>query len=794
MDRWARLMGVDHREGAARIAVLVALILCLGGGATLGIWWRVRALEEERFQDRLARLAELRMQGVMRSLNLAAALEPTRAFFENSDEVTQGEFERFARRFVGGSVVELSWRDDRLRPLLWRTDRPNPVGRPADLRYLEPTRSGRYRLCGSPDGLIGACTPARTGRGLQGVLVAVFDPARWTETVADGGGTDFNVVLRLNAGDSTLEFGRTQGLLHRRSPLKLAGLDGTVELRATDALLRSQSGGGAKAILFGGLSTTLLLVLVTLHALTEGRRLERLVRERTEELAEQAQRLRQIMDASPDGIAVLDPERRVLQANRRIGQLLGRQPESLMGEDPICWLADSNDAERFLEDCESGREVVVARLAGPERAFDAEITVARATVPTGEVQVWVLRDASERLAMLRALEASERRFQDVAEAAAEYITEFDREGRVVYVSDRIERILGYRPEEVVGNKIMVVMDPERFVEYEPLFDSLLESPRPFRDLEIPFRSKQGHTVWLSNSGKPVFDADGRFTGIRCVSTDVTETRRQREEIQRLNAELEERVRRRTAELEAAVQELEAFSYSVAHDLRAPLRAVEGFGAMLEMDYGDRLDHAGRDMVARMRAASRRMASLIDDLLALSRVSRQPLQLQTVDLSAIARRTVAELQSSRLGAFEQRSLEEMAAELRFSRPEPPKTEFVVEEGVTVRADPGLAEVLLTNLLSNAHKYSSKSPRPKVEFFTERRNGRLWFVVRDNGVGFDPQFAAQLFKPFHRLHTEEEFEGTGIGLALVQRIVLRHGGMIEVDSSPGHGATFRVWLPD
>jgi signal transduction histidine kinase len=189
-----------------------------------------------------------------------------------------------------------------------------------------------------------------------------------------------------------------------------------------------------------------------------------------------------------------------------------------------------------------------------------------------------------------------------------------------------------------------------------------------------------------------------------------------------------------------------------------------------------------------------MALLIDSLLALSRVSRQPLQLQRVDLSALARKIVAELNAQKFGTLDSRSLEEVALELRFSPAEPPKTQFALEDGLTVRADPGLAEVLLTNLLSNAQKYSSRNRHPRVEFFSEHRGGRRWLVVRDNGVGFDPRFAAQLFKPFHRLHSPEEFEGTGIGLALVQRIVVRHGGLVEAESAPGQGATFRFWLPD
>ncbi|HCE01124.1 MAG TPA: hypothetical protein DER07_08795 [Armatimonadetes bacterium] len=185
--------------------------------------------------------------------------------------------------------------------------------------------------------------------------------------------------------------------------------------------------------------------------------------------------------------------------------------------------------------------------------------------------------------------------------------------------------------------------------------------------------------------------------------------------------------------------------------------------------------------------------LIDDLLALSRVARQPIQPQRVDLSEMVRRIGNELSSPR-AADQGESLEEMVERMRKSPGPDHRAEIVVEEGVSVRGDPGLLQVLVGNLLSNAIKYSSKNPSPKVEFFTVRRNGKRWLAFRDNGVGFDPQFAGNLFKPFHRLHSNDEFEGTGIGLALVQRVVQRHAGQVEVESVPGQGATFYVWLPD
>ncbi len=790
-----------RRGGAALVAVLVGTVCAVGCAATLATWWRVRSLESERYEERLARLADARIRAALSELDFGPALRQIALFFRNSDEVTPDEFENFATAYRNRpNLVELSWRDQELRPILRRSF-TNARSMPARIRLGDlpsplPERPFAVRAShlGS-DRLAAVCRVAQTGQGQRGILVAVVDLGSWVERHGSGGDSDFNVVLELRLPDATVQYGAASGVLYRAMPLRLSGLEGTLQLWASESFLQTERNGGALATLIGGLAITTLMAGLMLVGLTQGMRLEALVRERTEELSSQARKLARIMDASPDGIVVLDSQRRVVQANRRMGELLGRPAEGLAGEDIVCWLAGPSELERFLGAFRSPSGPVVARLSGDGREFDAEITVAPLVGREEGLSVAVVRDASERLETVRALQASEQRFRDVADAAAEYITEFDAEGRITFVSEHIREILGYEPQELIGKKLDEVMSPEEFAVWEPAFDRMLERPAPYRNLETPFRAKDGRLVWLSSSGMPVYDPEGRFAGYRSVATDVTENRLYREEIERLNVELEERVRQRTEQLQAAIQELEAFSYSVAHDLRAPLRSVEGFGAILEQDYGPKLDEEGRRIIGRMRAASRRMAELIDDLLALSRVTRQPVQPQRVDLSEMALRIGSELASPRSVVFDGgESLEEVAERLRQSPESPRSVELVVERGVTASGDPGLLQVLVGNLLSNAIKYSSKNPAPRVEFFTARRKGRVWFAVRDNGVGFDPQFAGNLFKPFHRLHSNEEFEGTGIGLALVQRVVQRHGGEIEVESAPGRGATFYVWLPE
>lgn len=221
------------------------------------------------------------------------------------------------------------------------------------------------------------------------------------------------------------------------------------------------------------------------------------------------------------------------------------------------------------------------------------------------------------------------------------------------------------------------------------------------------------------------------------------------------------------ELQAANKELETFSYAIAHDLRAPLRHIDGFARVLLEDYAKQLDETGRDYLQRILAASHRMAELIEDILELAKVSRIHLRQMEVDLSA--------------------SAECVAGELRRANPDR-RVEFVIQPGLIAVGDARLLRLVLENLLSNAWKFTRKRDAAKIEFGAEEVEGRTAFFVRDNGVGFDPQYAANLFKPFERLHHSDDFEGTGIGLAIVKRVVERHGGRVWAVGIEGRGATF------
>ncbi|MCX5875533.1 MAG: DUF3365 domain-containing protein [Deltaproteobacteria bacterium] len=254
---------------------------------------------------------------------------------------------------------------------------------------------------------------------------------------------------------------------------------------------------------------------------------------------------------------------------------------------------------------------------------------------------------------------------------------------------------------------------------------------------------------------------------QALAQEVVERRRAEEEVRRANEELEDRVEERTAQIAAANKELDSFAYSVSHDLRAPLRGIDGFSLALLEDYGERLDETAKDYISRVRAGCLRMGDLIDDMLQLSRLSRGEIHRQEVDLSAMASEIAGELQR---GAPQRRVV------------------FEITPGITVAGDVILLRAVLDNLLGNAWKFTAKTEGARITFGRQEEGGKEVLFVRDNGAGFDMAYANKLFGAFQRLHSTQEFEGTGIGLATVQRIIHRHGGSIRAEGAVGRGATF------
>lgn len=384
----------------------------------------------------------------------------------------------------------------------------------------------------------------------------------------------------------------------------------------------------------------------------------------------------------------------------------------------------------------------------------------------------------------------------VVDSMGEGLYQLDSDARVVFMNSACERMLGYTLEEIRGRKMHDVihsMWPDgrsRAAQECPLV-RVVKSGDSHHEDEDFFRRRDGSFFPVEYTSSPLI-VGGKIAGAVLSFRDISERKRAEEErsrllalerqarreleikkteVEQLNTELEERVRTRTVELEVANKELEAFSYSVSHDLRAPLRSLDGFSHILLDEYAERLDEEGRDFLRRLRNASQNMGQLIDALLQLSRVTRSEMSREQVDLTAIARQIVEELKKT--------------------APER-QVDIHIAEGLVAKGDPRLVHVALLNLLGNAWKFTARREHAMIEFGLGQREGVPTFFVKDNGAGFDMNYGNKLFGAFQRLHTAAEFEGSGIGLATVQRIVRRHGGNVWAEGTPGQGATFYFTL--
>ncbi len=492
-------------------------------------------------------------------------------------------------------------------------------------------------------------------------------------------------------------------------------------------------------------------------------------------LRECESRYRRVVEATPMGVHLyrLDPAGRLLfeGANPAADAILGLDHRQFAGrliEEVFPALAGTEVPQQCRRVCEQGETWQVEELAYRDDKVQGYFEVHAFRTAPGEMVV-MFRDVSERRRAEDAVRRSEERFRQLVESTQDWVWEVDREGAYTYCSPQCEDVLGYRPDELLGRTPFDLMPAREARRMRVLFGKLVADRKPIVAVENVNLHRDGLIRVLETSGVPVFDAEGRLVGYRGIDRDVTERHRAEEAIRRLNAELEERVRARTAELELAYRELESFSYSVSHDLRAPLRTIDGFSLAIVEDFGERLDDTARGYLERVRAATRRMSGLIDDLLALSRMTRQEMRREPVDLSAMAREIGLEMGRGENGR---------------------RVDLQVQAGLVAQADARLLRLALTNLLDNAWKFTGRCPDPRVEL--ARRHDGV-FLVRDNGAGFDMGYAHKLFAPFQRLHSMDEFPGTGIGLAIVQRVVHRHGGRIWAEAAPGAGATFFFTLP-
>jgi PAS domain S-box-containing protein len=466
------------------------------------------------------------------------------------------------------------------------------------------------------------------------------------------------------------------------------------------------------------------------------------------------------IDALDDAVFAIDRDQRVTLWNRRIADLTGVAPAAAIGRRlfelmPGWRLREELYVARVLAGTPS--QCTTFPLSAPGR-YEASYVPLEPARPSGDGGALVIvRDVSPSDLARYQLHESDLRFQIMADTAPVLLWMAGRNAECTFFNQPWLAFTGRTLERELGTGWAEGVHPEDFSRCMDHYLAAFVARRPFR-MEYRLRRADCQYRWLLDTGVPRYLPTGEFAGYIGSCIDVTESKLLRDDLDR-------RVRERTAELEA-------FAYSVSHDLRAPLRAIAGYSLVLGEDYCDRLDDGAHDYLRKLRTSAEHMSALIDNLLQLSRVGLAELRAVPCDLSEIAGGAVAALR-----------------ELEPAR----RVAVAIQDGVIVHGDPSLLRIALDNLLGNAWKFTSKAADAAIELAAVRRDTEVEIVVRDNGAGFDMAYARKLFAAFQRLHRADEFPGTGVGLATVQRIVNRHGGRIWAEGVPGAGARFHFTLP-
>jgi PAS domain S-box-containing protein len=489
------------------------------------------------------------------------------------------------------------------------------------------------------------------------------------------------------------------------------------------------------------------------------------------------------MAQSPVSVVITDAQGAIEYVNPKFTQLTGYSAAEVLGRNPRVLKTGEFPPESYarLWATISAGEVWKGEFHNRKKdggLFWEAATIAPIKAGDGRITGYVAlkEDITEHKVAEQARRESETRFRELFETSKDGIAMVDPEGRFLDCNRAFLDLLGLERKEELLSRSFEAFTPAEYVEPERKLIAQCQEPGHDggQDFEKEYLTESGLRIPVELRFWTRRDEAGKVTGLWTTVRNITERQQAKKLLEQLNGELEARVHQRTVLLETANAELDAFSYSVSHDLRAPLRGIDGFSLALLEEFGEGLPGQAKHYLQRVRAGTQRMGQLIDDLLQLSRVSRSVLNARRLDLSALALSLLEEIRQT----------------------DPSRgLEIRVEEGLVARGDRGLIRSVLENVLGNAWKYTAKVPQARIEVFrTLLPDGRAAFCVRDNGAGFDMAYAGKLFVPFQRLHSSHDYEGTGIGLAIVQRIIQRHGGEIWAEAEVGKGATFTFRLPD
>ncbi|MBI5888518.1 MAG: PAS domain-containing protein [Deltaproteobacteria bacterium] len=504
------------------------------------------------------------------------------------------------------------------------------------------------------------------------------------------------------------------------------------------------------------------------------------IKERTFALKNSEERLKAVLDNTANIISIKDREGRYLLLNRRYEEVFDVNSADMLGKTDYD-IFPKDLADRLAYDdrraFESGRPIEIEERAPSAGGELRDYITIKFSLKDAQGRPYAVCGVATDITDLRrsheALKKSEASLANAQRMAHIGNWDWDIVKNELHWSDEIYNVFGldrqsFEKTHEAFLKCVHPMDRE-FVKNS--VQEALDTAKPY-SIDHRIVLPGGDVRVVHEQGEVARDEGRKAVTMSGTVQDITDRKKAEDEARLLNAELEGRVMRRTEELRNANKELEAFSYSVAHDLRAPLRIIDGFSNALLEDYGDRLDDHGHDYLKRVRDASRRMDMLIDDLLNLSRVVRASLHREDIDLSALAWGVAAELTKNEPGR---------------------KVDFLISAGLKVNADQRLVRVALQNLFGNAWKFTSKKENAIIEFGgMGEEGGKTVYFVRDNGAGFNMNYVDKLFGAFQRLHAVADFSGTGIGLATVQRIIHRHGGRVWAEGAEGEGAIFYFTL--